>query len=820
MLHVSSDFVLIGDMNCCPNKSKLISDVCDIYNMKNLIKDPTCHKGNVSTLLDVILVSNHRRYAGVLNCACGLSDCHNFIGAATKRFAPSQKPRRISYRSFKNFSDDAFVQNITSAPFHVGDIFDDLEDVAWFNSKLLSDIVDEHAPMKTKMIKCDSVPYMNSALRKAQYARNMARNKYKRFGKTHWEENRRHRNNVVAIRKKSIKTYFSAKCTKHDRSFWSAISPFMTDKNNKNTGNIALRESGEVIADSKLVSEVFNEFFCNIAEKIGFEDKITSASDSIKKHSLHPSVSKIKGKFGNVSNIFSFHKVSPDVIEKKLKCINIRKSTGYDNIPGKLLRLAHSELAVPLTHLINKCMALNNFPAIMKCAEVSPIYKKEDNLIKGNYRPVSVLTAVSKIFESVINDQMVEFCTAIFDDFLGAFRKGYSCQSLLIKLVDDWKKSLDKNETVGAIFMDLSKAFDCLPHGLVIAKLNAYGFSLPACELIASYLSDRKQRVKISNSRSNWADLNKGVPQGSILGPLLFNIFINDMFLFIEKCTLYNYADDDTMSKSSPHLKEVMDCLRHDCNIVLKWFKENGMQANPGKFQFMILSRDDIGTQQLTLDENTTIESTDYVKVLGVCIDKSLCFSQHVRDMCTRAARQLNALARISRYLDMDSRMVIFKSFVMSNFTYCPLTWHFCGRQNNEKMEKIQERALRILYRDYESTYQELIERAHTTTVFLARLKTMALEVFKCVQALNPPCLNNLFEIKDTHYSFRNSVKLVQPKRRGTTHGLRSVSYVGSKVWNDIANEISDINDMSVYDFKVYLKSWNGPDLNVFTNYL
>ena len=821
VLQVSSDFVLIGDMNCCPNKSTLISDVCDVYNLKNLIKDPTCHKGNVSTLLDVILVSNYRRYAGVLNCACELSDCHNFVGAATKRFAPSQKPRRIYYRSFKHFNDDAFLQNITSAPFHVGDVFDDIEDVAWFNSKILADIVDEHAPIKTKIIKCDSVPYMNSALRKAQYARNMARNKYKRFGNKFWEENRRHRNNVVAIRKKSLRNYFSDKCAKQDRSFWSAISPFMTDKKNKNMKDIILRENDEIISDSTKVCEVFNDFFCNVAEKIGFEDKITSASTSIEKHKLHPSILKIKGKFGEVPKPFTFHQVPTEVVQKKLKCINIRKATGYDNIPGKLLRLAHSELAMPLANLINKCIVLNNFPVNMKCAEVSPIYKKEDNLIKGNYRPVSVLTTVSKIYESVVNDQMIEFFITIFDDFLGAFRKGYSCQSLLIKLIDDWKKSLDNNEKVGAIFMDLSKAFDCLPHGLLVAKLDAYGFSPSACELIASYLSNRRQRVKISNSRSNWADLNKGVPQGSILGPLLFNIFVNDLFLFIEKCTLYNYADDDTMSKSSLHLSEVLECLKHDCNIALEWFRKNGMQANPEKFQFMILSRDNTEALRLHLDDNTTIESTEHVKVLGVSIDRTLSFTQHVRDMCTRAARQLNALARISRYLDMDSRFVIFKSFIMSNFTYCPLAWHFCGKQNNDKMEKVQERALRILYRDYVSSYHELIERAETTTVFLARVKTLVLEVFKCTQALNPPCLNSLFEIKDTCYSFRNSVKLIQPKRRSTKYGLRSISYLGSKVWNDIANDSYDINDdMTIADFKRFLKNWNGPELDIFTNYL
>ena len=135
-----------------------------------------------------------------------------------------------------------------------------------------------------------------------------------------------------------------------------------------------------------------------------------------------------------------------------------------------------------------------------------------------------------------------------------------------MKFVEDAKMALHDNKLFGVLFMDLSKAFDCLPHGLLIAKLHAYGLTLPACKLLASYLSDRKQRVKIGNDRSKWRPLEKGVPQGSILGPLLFNIFINDMFYFIEKCVLYNFADDNSLSNVAPTLEELLDsCCELQC---------------------------------------------------------------------------------------------------------------------------------------------------------------------------------------------------------------------------------------------------------------
>ena len=162
------------------------------------------HKGTVPTLLDIILVTNSKRYSGVLNANFCLSDVHNIVGAATKR---SQKPKKINYRSFKHFNDTDFLYDMSCAPFHVADIFDDVDDMAWYTSTLISDIVDHHAPIKSKLIKSKPVPYMNSRLRKALYIRNMAQNKFKKFGKKYWEENRRQRNRVVSIRKQSMKNY-------------------------------------------------------------------------------------------------------------------------------------------------------------------------------------------------------------------------------------------------------------------------------------------------------------------------------------------------------------------------------------------------------------------------------------------------------------------------------------------------------------------------------------------------------------------------------------------------------------------------------------
>ena len=362
-------------------------------------------------------------------------------------------------------------------------------------------------------------------------------------------------------------------------------------------------------------------------------------------------------------------------------------------------------------------------------------------------------------------------------------------------------------------FIDLSKAFDCLPHSLLIAKLHAYGVDWSACELLADYLSHRLQRVKIGTARSSLAELSKGVPQGSILGPLLFNIFVNDLFLFIEKCTLYDYADDNSMSYSSSTLQGVLSSLLNYCKIAVEWFGNNGMKANSTKFQFMVLSPNPTDDIEFELDENTILRPQKSVKALGVIINNRLTFSDQISACCLKAARQLNALVRISKYLDPKDKNVIFNSFIRSNFEYCPLVWHFCGKTNNNKLEKIQERSLRILHDTYELSYEELSNKNGSNTLLLHRLKLFIMETYKSFHCVNANCLHGVFKFNSTSLE-RRSDKVIQPKRRTTSNGLRSFSYLESKSWNGLLYSDSAIAKCDFNEIMAYLKQWEGPDIN------
>ena len=212
-----------------------------------------------------------------------------------------------------------------------------------------------------------------------------------------------------------------------------------------------------------------------------------------------------------------------------------------------------------LTKAINTSIAQNVFPENAKIASVIPLDKGKPNKNEmSNFRSVSVLNRFSKIYERVIKDQIVRGMEKYFSPFLSAYRKNYSSQNILISLTEEWRKKLDNSFVVGAVLTDLYKAFDCIPHDLIIAKLSAYNFSDEALSYIYSYLTNRRQYVRINNTHSKLETIISGVPQGSILGPILFNLSINDLFFFVVLASLYNFADDNTLPAFSTTVSELI----------------------------------------------------------------------------------------------------------------------------------------------------------------------------------------------------------------------------------------------------------------------
>ena len=415
------------------------------------------------------------------------------IGIVVKGATARNEKLKMKYRSFKYFDAAQFSTEVSKIPFHAALVFDDVKDIYWAHERLLADVIDEHAPIKERVSKVKKPAFMKGELRRAIYKKRMCFNKYQKY-KTpqNWELYRKQRNFVTKLKKASMRHYFYERCAGGPRSkyFWPTIKPFLSKKGSGGGSEIILGENEKMVSSQSEVSEVFNEFFVNVAKDIG-----NTSKDYNPDLSDHPSIQKIKENTPVETEIFSFTPVSSDTVEKVISNLNVKKATGVDNISAKIIKACAPAVSIAISNLINISFRSCAFPAGLKMAQAIPLLKKKDPLNKENYRHVSIC---------VMHNQLTEHFDRIFNPFLAAFRKGFGFQSTLLRLFEDWRMALDRHACAAAILMDLSKAFDCLPHRLLVAKLKAYGLSTWAVDLLDSYLSGRKQQVRLGSNTSTW----------------------------------------------------------------------------------------------------------------------------------------------------------------------------------------------------------------------------------------------------------------------------------------------------------------------------
>ena len=351
----------------------------------------------------------------------------------------------------------------------------------------------------------------------------------------------------------------------------------------------------------------------------------------------------------------------------------------------------------------NDSIEKSNFPSISKIVTITPAIKKGDRNSNDNYRLVSILPNISTIFERCIFHQLSNFIDKFLSKCQCGFCQGYSTQNSLA-LLEKLKSAADKGKSFGALLTNLSKAFDCLSHELLLAKLHAYGFSIAALRLIHSYLTNRWQRTKINMSYSSWEEIIFVVPQGSILGPLLLNIFLCDLFFIMKETDFSSYADDNMPYRTAETIEEVIKLLERDSAMLFKWFCDNQMKANISKCHLLVNKKDEV---VINLGE-TEIKNSDYEKLLGIKIDTKLNFNEHLNDIISKASRKVNDLSRLVPYMSLSKKKTLMNSFFNSQFSYCFLIWMFHGRIMNNKINRLHERCMRLIYGNKTSSFKEL----------------------------------------------------------------------------------------------------------------
>ena len=285
-------------------------------------------------------------------------------------------------------------------------------------------------------------------------------------------------------------------------------------------------------------------------------------------------------------------------------------------------------------------------------------------------------------------------------------------------------KCLDKSGVVRTVLMELSKACDCLPQYLLLEKLSAYGFDESAITLIANYLSNRYQRVKIGPTFGSYLEILRGVPQSSILAPILFNLFINDLIFSIQETEV----------------------------------------VNPRKFQIMFLGSNIDNSKITFMIENKRVKSRSEVKLLGITIDDKLSFTTHIENLCSTTSNRLRALARIRKFISFEQAKRLSEAYIMSTFTYCPLIWMFRSKTASNLINKIHKHSLRVIYEMGDANFEDLLIKYSSWTIHEINIHTLLIEIYESLNHISSPIMQEFFDLKVTPYSLRNNNLLRSPK--------------------------------------------------------
>ena len=610
------------------------------------------------------------------------------------------KRHNIHRRDLKNYCKENLVADVINIDWpavlsvELGDVNHSFN---MFDQKI-NEVLDKHVPLKKlnkKQIRLESKPWITPGIVNSIKRRDRLLNDYIKAkqldlkNKLH-NDYKKLRNKIVAIIRKSKKHHFQNYFTENAKNIkktWIGIKNVISIRTKTKGQPTSILIEKELTTDPIKISEGFNNYFSSIAEKLQAK---TYGNKKFTDYLNTP-----------LNHNFLFQSVDTKEIILIINSLNNSKATGPHSIPSEVLKLIKPNVCYPLKELINLSFATGIYPDNLKIAKVIPIFKnKGDQLIVSNYRPISLLSNVNKIFEKLVYSRLYSFLNlhnCIYELQFG-FRAKHSTNHALFSLTEMVREALDGGNFACGIFIDLQKAFDTVDHQILLKKLEYYGVRGIANNWFSSYLTNRQQFVSINGFNSTNKIMDYGVPQGSVLGPLLFLIYINDLNKAIKFCKTHHFADDTNLLLVGKSLKNIQRLMNLDLRFLCNWLKANKISLNASKTELIIFRdprKKTMHDLKIKIDGKKLIPSK-FVKYLGVLIDCHLTWHAHEMELHCKLARAIGMLCKIRHYVNFETLRSIYYGIFSSILTYGSQIW---GQHNSivKKLQILQNKALRII---------------------------------------------------------------------------------------------------------------------------
>lgn len=591
---------------------------------------------------------------------------------------------------------------------------------------------------------------------------------------------------------------------KHNlRKSWDIMKQIL-GKNSKPMKNEEFENNGEIISDMNTIANEFNNFFVNLGPNLA--QKITPRTGQTPESFL-PHDKRCS------QTIF----VSPITVDEVYAAIGRLKSgsgAGWDCIKPSMIKEIRSLIVLPLTQLINKSLDQGTVPWELKVARVVPLFKGGEKHQFVNYRPVSILPCVSKVYERIVYDRIVDFLNRnnAFSECQYGFRKNFSTSLALTQFVDKATEALDARDCFIGIYVDLSKAFDTVDHNILLRKLDYYGIRGRMKDWLADYLRDRKQYVVYGDASSGYLPITCGVPQGSILGPLLFIIYLNDLPLMMTRLSTIMFADDTTFHIRHSDLNSAVAIVNSQLSLFAEWLRVNRLSLNTKKTKSMLFTlnhamRDRELYVHIDGDPIYTVKET---KFLGVMVQNNLSWNSHIRYVSSKISKTLGIFYKVRFKLPKSTLISLYYTFLYPYIQYCNVIWGGGSITHLSALHRLQKCAIRLIHnlRPRDST-QHLFAENRILTVFEVNLMDTIIFAFRWHKSLLPSPFHSFFSLRsDTSQRETRQANNLQLIQCRTETRRRSLKYRAAFHYNHTKQQLNiiSIHSVSVTEFKRVLK--------------
>jgi hypothetical protein len=805
------NIILTGDFNAEMSTDKEAYDQLQAFlegnHLTQHIKEPTRITSRRSSILDLIisndpsLITNTQVTAPVhLNDHCTISGEITFLVSKKKAYARTMW-------DFKNADFDGFREKLNSLSWDECFLTDDPNIVCESFTNLFLEISKEFVMSKTVIVRPNDKTWYINYLRRLARLKDRSHRKWARY---RTDENRQiystARNfyfdecaRVKLEHEEKLNLTLATESKENPKKWWGLAKNIMGNK--KSSSYPSLVSRGDIYVTDEEKANLFNETFLDIsklnAPPIPLDDPI-------------PLTDKV------LENI----EVSEQDVKDILSTINVTKAYGPDNLSPRLIKEAGNSIVTVLTRLFNLSLTKGIFPALWKRANVLPIYKKAEQFFATNYRPISLLCILAKVFEKIVFKYVFNYFRTNFmiSVWQSGFLPGVSTVTQLVEIYDQFCKAVSQGKDIRVVFLDISKAFDRVWHAGLLYKLKQHGIKGRLLAWIMDYLRDRQQRVIINGTTSPWGKIEAGVPQGSVLGPLLFLIFINDITHVIKNCKIRLFADDTCLFIEVDNHQDTANLINQDLLHIRDWSTKWLVSFSPQKTRDMIITNRGPSNYPDLVLNNQPIERVTNHKHLGVTISNDLSWKSHVYNISKKAYNCLGLLRPLRMKLDRKTLETLYKSFIRPIMEYADILWHIPADNRHilDILEKVQMEAARIVTgATKRCPTANLYCEVAWETLASRRKFHRALMMFNIDSNNAPSYLRELTPAPvqaRMRYNLRNQGDLTVPLARLETYS-QSFFPSAARLWNSLPAIVKQAN--TKYTFKnQYLKKFPRPKHN------